>query len=476
MNRMLRQTVSSLCVLGVLCGELSAADPWATYRGNPQRTACTDGKAGPEKPAVLWAVKSQDHFLAAPVPVADRLYVSGLGGFNRPTIYLFPSDPKTPKIEPVWMKSAPYLKLASVSSPAVFGNALVFGDGMHTDAGGILHCVTADTGKPLWQLPMPGDLIHLEGGPTIASGRVYMGTGAGGILCVELDKAILDGKEYDLAAIAKMQDARWKELQAAFEKDKKANPNTALEPSEDQLHKPAPKKVWQVGAGKWHCDAPVNVIGDKVLAPTSFLNKEKVGERALYCLNAANGETVWKKELPLNPWGGASAFENTVVVGGSSVGYYYNEIKGAKGDITAFDLATGTEKWRKEVPGGVLGCVAIADGLAVCTATDGRVRAYKLADGERAWLYDAKTPMFAPPAVAGGVVYAADLQGTIHAIDLKSGNPKWAFSLATAPGAIAPGMVYGGVAVHGGKLFVATANLDGPFARKDTVVVGLGTK
>ena len=72
---------------------------------------------------------------------------------------------------------------------------------------------------------------------------------------------------------------------------------------------------------------------------------------------------------------------------------------------------------------------AVSDGLAVCTATDGKVRAFKVTDGERAWLYDAKMPLFAPPAVAGGVVYAADLSGTVHAIDLKTGLAKWTFPL-----------------------------------------------
>src|SRR5438445_473151 len=228
-----RIALSSLCVLGVLCGETYSVDPgpWATYRGNPQRTGNTDKQPGPDKPAVLWAIKSQDHFIAAPVPVGDKL------------------------------------------------------------------CVTADTGKPIWQLPLPGDLIHLEGGPTIANNRVFMGGGAAGIMCYELDKAMLDGKELDCATILKMQDAKWKELQAAYEKEKKVNPDLAIEPSDDQLLKPVPKKVWQVGAVKWHSDAPVNLTGDKLLAPTAFLDKEKVGERALYCLNAATGDTIWKREL-----------------------------------------------------------------------------------------------------------------------------------------------------------------------------------
>src|SRR5580692_10394995 len=164
-----RMIALSLSVIGLLGGIADAADPgpWATYRGNPQRTGNTDNLPGPANPGVLWVVKSTDHFLAAPVPVNDSVYISGLGAFNRPTISLFPMAAKSPP-QPVWTKSAPYLKLASVSSPAVTGNLLVFGDGMHQDSGGVLHCINATTSKPLWQLTMPGTLIHLEGAPVVA--------------------------------------------------------------------------------------------------------------------------------------------------------------------------------------------------------------------------------------------------------------------------------------------------------------------
>ena len=51
---------------------------------------------------------------------------------------------------------------------------------------------------------------------------------------------------------------------------------------------------------------------------------------------------------------------------------------------------------------------------------------------------------------------------------------KWTFALAKEVGA--PGMVYGGVSVHGGKVCVATCNLEGPNARKDTVIAVIGAK
>ena len=80
-------TVTKRCLLlgalWALGGALSPAPaaepgPWATYRGNPQRTGNTDGKPGPDKPAVLWVLKpddvqKRDDYIAAPVPVGTRV-------------------------------------------------------------------------------------------------------------------------------------------------------------------------------------------------------------------------------------------------------------------------------------------------------------------------------------------------------------------------------------------------------------------
>jgi len=454
-----------------------AADPdaWATYRGNAARTGNTDNLPGPTNPAVLWVVKSQDNYLAAPVPVGTNIYTAGLGGFNRPVISMIPiASSGEPKL--TWQHTAPYLQLPSVSSPAVAGNLIVFGDGMHQNDGGILHCLTADNGRPVWQLPVPGNLVHLEGAPVIANGKVYMGAGAGGVVCVELEKATLDGKDVTVAEIKGLQEARWKELLVKYEEAKKKDPELAMKPTDDQLLKPAPKLVWKKGETKWHVDAPLSVVGDKVIVCTSFLDKENVGERAIYCLNATTGETVWTQKLPLNPWGGASVVGDTVIVTGSSVGYYYTLLKGAKGSVAAFDLATGKPKWQKDVPGGIVACAALASDLIVCTATDGKVRAFAIADGDRKWIYDAKGALFAPPAIAGGTVYIGDLQGSVHAVNLTDGTAKWKLDIGADPLVKSPGMVYGGVTVHGGKLFVGSCNLEGPLAGKPTFMVCVGSK
>jgi outer membrane protein assembly factor BamB len=469
--------ISSLCAFVFLreTAPLCAAEPWATYRGNPQRTGNTDNTAGPATPKVLWSYKSQEHFVAALVPDGDRLFVSGLGAFNVANFRELSTDPKAAE-RVAWSKSTPYLKLPTVSSPALLEGKLIFGDGMHQTDGATLHCLTVDKGLPLWQLPVPGTLVHLEGSPTIAGAKVYLGGGAAGVLCVDPNRVSLDGKEMDLPAIQKVLSEKWAALLKKYEEDKKIDPDFAVPPNEDQLPKPSPKRLWAQGEEKWHVDAPVTVVGDKVLVASAYLDKEKVGDRALFCLDAKTGEVKWRAPLKFNPWGGPSVLGEMVIVTGSTIGYDPKALKDAKGDITAIGLADGKEKWRKDVPGGVVGCAALADGAAVVAATDGKVRAFNLDDGEKRWIYDAKMPLFAPPAVAKDVVYGGDLKGALHAISLANGEKKWTLDLGADADVKAPGMIYGGPIVHGGRVYVATCNIEGAFAQKPTVVVCIGEK
>jgi outer membrane protein assembly factor BamB len=467
--------LASLCLCASVVAELRAQEPWATYRGNPQRTGNTDGQAGSANPKVLWVLKSKDHYIASPVPAGDRLFLSGLGAFNTANFVCLSTDPKAAQ-RTLWSKTTPYLKLPTVSSPGVFGNKIVFGDGMHQTDGANLHCLDVAKGLPIWQHPMPGELVHLEGSPTIVDGKAYVGGGAAGVICVDINKVTLEGKEMELAAVQKTLAQRWQKMLAKYEEDKKKDPCFAIMPTEDQLPRANPERLWQQGKVKWHVDAPVTVVNGKVLAASAFLDKEKVGDRALYCLDAKTGDILWRTPLKLNPWGGASVQGNLVVISGSSIGYYPDMLKGAKGFIAAYDLKDGREKWHKDITGGVVACAAIAEGAAVVTATDGKVRAFSLEDGDRRWIYDAKMPLFAPVAIAKGIVYAGDFKGALHAIDLKTGSKTWTLDVGAHPDVQSPGMVYGGSVVHGGQIYMATCNLEGPYARQATFVACIGEK
>lgn len=452
---------------------LLAAD-WTTYRGDARRSG-GDGKPGPSTPKVLWAFKTKEHFVAAPVPYQGRLFVSGLGFVNTPTFYALHTDPTT-KTRVAWSKTAPVLELPTVSSPAVLGGRLIFGEGMHQTNGASLYGVRVDTGLPLWQLKIEGNLVHLEGSPTIAGGKVYLGGGAAGVLCVDPSNLTLEGKSVDADAIGKAIEAKRAELVKKYEEAKAKKDPFAQPPKDSDLPRAAPALVWQVGKERWHVDAPVAVVGERVLVASAFLDKEKVGSRALYCLDAATGKLVWEAPLAINPWGGPSVEGDTVVVTGSSVSMAPDELKGAKGVVAAFDLANGKLRWRKELPGGVLSCAALTKDMAVVTCTDGKVRAYGLEKGTLRWTSPSVAPFFAPAALSDDTAFVADLDGVVYALNIKNGVPRWKLDLGAAAEVGSPGMVYAGPVLDAGRLYVATCNLAGKNAGKVTAVVCIADK
>jgi len=450
----------------------SPALDWPTNRGNLQRTGNLDDQPGPKTPAVFWSYKVPGHFVASPVPGSKTVYLAGLGLFNTGVLHDLVLEER-PKERVVWSKTAPFVKRPVVCAPAVVGSLVVFGDGMHQTDGAVLYCLDTESGVPLWQFAVPGRLVHLEGAPTVDNGRVYIGGGEAGILCVALKEVVLEGKTRDLGTVKTLLDRQWKLLVAKYEREKRADPALAIPPSEESLSKPAPVKIWQKGQGTWHVDAPVAVVGGRVLAASAYIDEEKVGKRALVCLSAADGNVVWEAPLKINPWAGPTVAGNLVIVGCSNIRFDTKQTKDAKGEVVALDLASGKVKWRKEVPGGVLSPVAVKNDLAVFTATDGKVRAWKAATGAEAWVYESPAPFFAGAAVSGGAVYVADLKSVVHALNLADGKKQWTYDVAGDPNIQLPGMVYGSPMVHGGRVYLATCNLEGDASRQPSAVVCL---
>jgi len=459
----------------VTCG---ARADWLTARGNAQRTGNVDGQAGPKSPKVLWVQESTDHYISAPSPGKGVIFMPALGTLNSGVISAIASDAGVPKDKRVlWSKSQPFLKLPTVCSPAVTGGKIIFGDGMHQNESPTLYCLDAATGTTVWQLALPGALIHLEGTPSVVDGKAYFGAGNGGVIAIDTEKVTLDGKDMEAGAVAQVIAAKWKELQEKYEADKKKDPDFAIPPTEDALPKPAPKTLWQQGAaGKWHVDCPVAVVGDNVIAGSAHLDAENSGDRALFCMKRGDGEIRWRADLKLNPWAGPSVTEqgDLAIVGCSSIRFDPKEIPGAKGEIVAVTMADGNVKWRKDVNGGVVSPVAISkSGLAIFTATDKRVYALDAKTGDAKWTYEGKAPFFGGVAIAGETVYAADLNGVVHAINLADGKGQWKLDVGKQTKAI--GNIYASPVIDNGRLYIGTCNIDSQDAKK-TVIVCVGDK
>ncbi len=473
-SRPVQAALAGLAVLLAWCSPAPA--DWPTARGNEARTGNLDGRPGPKTPEVLWAYKAREHFIGSPVPDLQSLYVPGLGAFNTGTFHCL-SLAKDAAERIRWSKATPILKRPTVSSPAVAQGLVVFGDGMHQTDNAILYCFRRDTGRCVWQLPAPGKLVHIEGAPTISGGRVYVGGGDAGVLCVDLDQARLGERDYTLGQIDELLEKRWKELLAQYEEAKKKDPEFAIAPSEDALPKPVPRVYWQAGKGAWHVDAPVAVSAGRgyVYVPSAYLDAEKCGKRALLCLRARSSREVsvrWEVPLKVNPWGGVTiADRRTVLVACSSIRFDPKRLADARGEVVAVDGSEGRVRWRKDVPGGVLSTVASARGLAVFAATDGKVRAWDVSSGEQRWVFDAAHPFFAGPAIVKDMVYVVDIKGVAYGIELDTGRKQWSLNVPADQLVQAPGMVFGSPVVHGGRLYLATGNLFGAATDQPSAIV-----
>jgi outer membrane protein assembly factor BamB len=464
----IRILLGALCVFGV--GLSSQETDWTAHRGGPARTGNVDGKAGPAKPKVLWVLRSKEHFIAPPTPAGSRLFACVMGAFNTGAIRTLDlADGK-----PGWSKSAPLIRMPTVCSPAVAGGKVVFGEGMHQTDGASIHCVRAADGRSLWRFELPGELVHVEASPSIAGGKVFAGGGSAGVLCLDLDRVTLEGKEIGLAEAEAEIDKRWKALADKYEVEKKKDPDFAIPPNEAALPRPSPRMAWQKGKDAWHVDAPLLVAGDRVYVTSAFLDKEQKGERVLLCLNAADGAQVWKSPLRFNAWAGATLAGDKVLVPCSTIRYDPKEIPAAKGEVVAFKVSDGSVAWRRETSGAVLATVAAAGDIAVLCDTNGQVQALDVATGQPKWTAKVGAPFFAGPAVAGDTVYAADLDGVVHALALADGKARWKVDLGADATVHAPGMAYGSPVVHGGRVYVGTCNLEGKWAGGETVIVCIG--
>jgi outer membrane protein assembly factor BamB len=480
-QRRVRGPAVSLALLALfLHGPAAVSQDWPTYRGDLRRSGSAGEIPGPRKPDVLWVFPGTNQYLAAPAPGEEAVFIPALGAFNTPLALALASAPQAGE-RVVWSRRAPALRLPPAASPVVAAGVVYFGEGMHQNEAGAVSAFSAADGLPLWRLEVSGELHHVEGSPALAGGRLYFGCGSGGIFCVDPGRVELEGRELALADAERLLRKRWDELAAAYEAEKKKDPDFAVPPSAADLPAGRVKTIWNAGADRWHVDAPLAVSGERVLAGSAYLDEEKVGDRALICLAAADGALIWRVPLEHNPWGSPSLARGpggrtAVLAGSSSIRYDPALVGEARGEVLAVDLESGERFWSIAVRGGVLSPVAVDAGgtTGVFTSTDGAVRAVNTASGEVIWSSAAGTPYFAAVSLAGGRAFAVDLDGTLRALEMAGGKEAWRLDLAAHPKVGMPGRVYASPLCAAGRIFVATCNLEGPHAGEPTAVICIG--
>lgn len=205
----------------------------------------------------------------------------------------------------------------------------------------------------------------------------------------------------------------------------------------------------------------------------------------LFALNSA-GHVLWSGNTGLHITGGPGAGDGLVAVGGDDgqVAVYHDTgklawagqignqilsspviadgvmvVKSIDGHVSAFDAATGKQKWVYANPTSSLilrgdSAPAIKDGLVVIGFSDGKVFAFNANTGQLQWQHVVSMPtgstplqqlvdIDGAPVISNGVVYVVNYQGNVVALSLRNGQALWEHKLSSYTGlAVDANLVY----------------------------------
>jgi len=350
----------------VLCGLLAAtlARGQATFHGDVARSGVYAAPGPATLEHVAWTFHTGGPIVASPVVADGVVYIASLDG------YLYALDP-TSGTERWKFKS----RMPIASTPAIEGDTLYF----VSSTGALAALGTAD-GQPRWvfaaeyekkfeaknlhgYLPaaqtMPDAWDLFTSSPAVAGGRVYFGSGDGGIYAVDAATGVL----------------QWK-----FQ-------------TGDVVHGSPAVVDGTVYVGSWDSN--------------------------LYALDAESGQPRWVFHGGQDPAiHNQVGFQSSPAVVGGTV---YVGCRDAH--VYAIEAKTGQKKWDYPTSKSwVIGTPAVrGDTLYVGTSDSHRFMALDTRTGRLRFNLDTKAYVFSSAALAGERVYVGSHNGRLYAIDADSG-------------------------------------------------------
>ena len=395
----------------------AAADPstavatdhaWTMERGGWQRLGVSEltssgpssrgpSSRGPSSGQRRWQRwQDEEAFYSSPTLVGDRLYCVATSGDRARILCL---DAATGKEH--W-NAAPSGYQATFSSPVVAGDLLFVGEGLHRARRARLVAIDLRpdrAGRILWTFPTAG---HIECTPTIAHGHVYFAAGDDGIYCLKIPAL-------------------------------PADPNQVAKP-ELVFHLP----------GSQYTDAETSLA---VYAGRLYVGLG-VGGHALCIFDAHTGEQLRRVALSL-PAFSPPSFDASHIYLGLGDANYANPAAATRGQLVCLRQKDGVIDWSIDLPGAVLGAVAVEGGELFWGCGDGRIYRLNLAN-RRLADFDTGAPVAASLAVTRERIYAVNQNGLLFGIDRTSWSPLFRQVLGE------PGAYVSSPAVRGERLFVGT--------------------
>jgi outer membrane protein assembly factor BamB len=149
------------------------------------------------------------------------------------------------------------------------------------------------------------------------------------------------------------------------------------------------------------------------------------GEVAAFDL--ASGRTLWRAKTKLALSGGPGAGSGLVVVGSTF------------GDLVALNAADGAVRWKVRLNGEVLSAPAVGERLIAVRTVDGKLRGLSLKDGQELWTQEQQVPRLslrgtAWPVMTGDLVLCGFDNGKVAAVNANDGSIQWETTISPAHG------------------------------------------
>jgi outer membrane protein assembly factor BamB len=334
--------------------------------------------------SVVFRTKGDGLIVSSPRLVGDRLYVAaahrrGFGNFG----VVYGLDPLSQKV--LWSFDDDGDMKQVFSSPCVADGRLFIGEGFHDDQNCKIYCLDAATGAKRWEFLTSG---QTESSPCVADGKVFFGAGNDGVYA--LDAAT--GKEI------------W------------------------HFQGKAPGSL-RIGAGP--------AVQGKRLYVGSGVDRNRPdnpGETALLCLDTDTGKVVWRIPTNLPCWGTPAVAENEVFFGLGN-GDVFQDASQPAGAMLCVSADSGQQRWRFDVPNGVLNRPALDRFRVYFGCRDGSCYCLKRRDGQLRWKQGIGSSIVASPVTDDAsehgralTVFAIGTTGQVCCLDAHTGKVHWSYA------------------------------------------------
>ena len=147
----------------------------------------------------------------------------------------------------------------------------------------------------------------------------------------------------------------------------------------------------------------------------------------LYAFNLASGNKLWQLKLPSSVSGGLSFSKEKLFFGNS------------KGELVAFDTQGKKVLWRTQLSSEILSSPAVSQGMVIAKTVDGRIYALDVDNGIQQWVYELTVPSLTLRGNSAAIIYndiviSASASGKLTALSLKQGKVLWQTTIAVAKG------------------------------------------